>query len=417
MKKKLYKLICLICVFTAMLSCISIPARADGIAGKEASVFAYALNDKMYQYGVISTGEPGSDVEMSGGNYPSGVIYSDVIYFDNNDSPYLVIFRADGAEQNVTFDIFKYNEKLERAEAIAVVSKGYNTDAGVEGQFAVGENGDTKYIIYREYTNSVETNAEYYTVIDGTAYKYIQSPPCAASSGVVSWNSQFFRPYVDVSSGNAALTVFFSQLKDASGAGVSYEDISERITAEETERLENVLSRAAKFTNFEIGSYSTITDYNLGLTRRDTDDKFYLITNLYDLGDEIYYARFSTDKSFYNYALLRRTDDSEEPYQLLVAKTDSIPLSDTELKRLKEVLNRNKLVAQAARGSIETESVPFLHIGSNDAKETEKPLKMPKLIDPSLRRPAALIGGGASILALIFLWIYLAMGEEEERYR
>ena len=163
-----------------------------------------------------------------------------------------------------------------------------------------------------------------------------------------------------------------------------------------------MLSRAAKFTNFEIGSYSTITDYNLGLTRRDTDDKFYLITNLYDLGDEIYYARFSTDKSFYNYALLRRTDDSEEPYQLLVAKTDSIPLSDTELKRLKEVLNRNKLVAQAARGSIETESVPFLHIGSNDAKE---------------RRPAALIGGGASILALIFLWIYLAMGEEEERYR
>ena len=145
----------------------------------------------------------------------------------------------------------------------------------------------------------------YYTVIDGTAYKYIQSPPCAASSGVVSWNSQFFRPYVDVSSGNAALTVFFSQLKDASGAGVSYEDISERITSEETERLEDALSRAAKFTNFEIGSYSTITDYNLGLTRRDTDDKFYLITNLYDLGDEIYYARFSTDKSFYNYALLR----------------------------------------------------------------------------------------------------------------
>ena len=394
-----------------------LPAHAEGIIGKAASVFGYALNDRMFQYGVIRTDALGDDVEMNTdeGNYPSGVIYSDIIYFDNNDDPYLVIFRANGAERCVSTDIYRYDDTLQRAENIAVISKGYNTDDGVEGQFAVGENGDTQYIIYREYTNGIETNAEYYTVINGTAYKYINSPPCAASSGIVSWNSEFFRPYVDVSSGNAPLNDFFSELKDASAQSVTYEDISEKITEAETERLEDILTRAARFTDFDIGKYSSLADYNLALTQRNTEDKFYLITNLYDLGDEIYYARFSTDKSFYNYALLRRTDDSDEPYQLLVSRTDSIPLSDIELTRFKEVLSRNKLVAKAARGSIETESVPFLH-SNDDGTHAEKPLTMPKLIDSSLRRPVALICGGACMVTLIILWVYLALGEDE-RYR
>ena len=178
------------------------------------------------------------------------------------------------------------------------------------------------------------------------------------------------------------------------------------------EKIETALTRAAGFTSFDIGSCATQSEYNLALTRRDTDDKFYLITNLYDLGDEMYYVRFSTDKSFYNYAVLRRTDNTDTPYQLLVSRTDSIPLSDIELVRLKEVLSRNKLVAQAARGSIETETTPFLHIdGGGEPKE--KPLDMPKVFDSSLRRPAALIAGSACMITLILLWIYLGRNEDE----
>ncbi len=417
MKRRLYRLLCLISVFTITVSCLVLPAQAEGIVGKAASVFGYALNDKMFEFGVISTEVRGGNVNTDsyGGNYPTGVVYADIIYFDNNESPYLVIFRANGAGECVCTDIFRYDDTLQRAENIATLSKGYNTDPGVEGQFAVGENGSTKYIIYREYTNGIETNAEYYTVMNGIAYRYINSPPCAASSGVVSWNSAFFRPDVDVSSGNAHLSSFFSGLKDASAQSVTFKDISENISSAEEERLETVLTEAARFTSFDIGDYSTLSDYNLALTRRNTDDKFYLITNLYDLGDEIYYVRFSTNRSFYNYAILRRTDDEASPYQLLAARTDSIPLSDIELTRLKEVYSRNKLVAKKSRDSIETVNRSLLPLPGNDGSEKEKPIKMPKLIDPSVRMPVALAAGVLCITALVVLWIYLA-SDDEERY-
>ncbi len=418
LKRRLYRLLCLICCFTIAASFMIFPAHAEGIAGKAASVFGYALNDQMFAYGVISTDTQGGNADPGsyGGKYPTGVVYADIMYFDNNESPYLVIFRADGANECVCTDIFKYDDALQRAENIASLSKGYNSAPGVEGQFAVGENGDTKYIIYREYTNGIETNAEYYTVMNGIAYKYINAPPCAASSGVVSWNSGFFRPDVDVSSGNAHLSAFFSGLKDASAQSVTYKDISENISAAEEERLETALTEAARFTSFDIGDYSALSDYNLALTRRNTDDKFYLITNLYDLGDEIYYVRFSTNRSFYNYAILRRTDDGSgaSTYQLLAARTDSIPLSDIELTRLKEVYSRNKLVAKKSKDSIETVNRSLIPLG-NDGSEKEKPIKMPKLIDSSVRMPAALAAGILCITALVVLWIYLA-ADEEERY-
>ena len=65
MKKRLYKLLCLICALTAMLSAIPLPAHAEGIIGKAASVFGYALNDEMFRSGVIDTAEPGGDADMS----------------------------------------------------------------------------------------------------------------------------------------------------------------------------------------------------------------------------------------------------------------------------------------------------------------------------------------------------------------
>lgn len=417
MKKRLYKLLCLICALTAMLSAIPLPAHAEGIIGKAASVFGYALNDEMFRSGVIDTAEPGGDADMSkyDGNYPTGVIYSDIIYFDNNESPYLVIFRADGAAREVCADIYRYDDTLQRAENIASLRKGYNSDEGVEGQFALGVNGSTQYIIYREYTHGIETNAEYYTVINGIAYRYIKSPPCSASSGIVNWNTRFFRPYVDVSGGNIALSTFFSKLKDASAESVTYEDIAEKITPAEEESLESVLTEAARFSSFDIGEYSSLTDYELALTERDIDDKFYLITNLYNIGDEIYYVRFSTDRSFYNYAILRHTDDDGKPYQLLASRTDSIPLSDIELTRLREIYSRNKLVAGKASESIQTAEKPFLPLMPG-GEETEKPIKLPKLFNASVKRPAALVYGVLAITSLIVLWVFIASDDDEERY-
>lgn len=131
---------------------------------------------------------------------------------------------------------------------------------------------------------------------------------------------------------------------------------------------------------------------------------------MYDIGDEIYYVRFATDKSFYNYAVVRRTDETDTGYQLLLVRTDSIPLSDTELKSLKEVYSRNKLVLKKAKGSIELESDPVISLSKI---EVDKPLSFPKLIPSSLRMPAALISGGICLALLVILWIYLASDDED----
>lgn len=413
LKIRLCRLLCLICVFTIAASCIIFPAQAEGIIGKAASVYGYALNDKMYQFGVISTDNPGDFLSGYAGtdNYPSGVVYSDVIYFDNDQTPYLVIFRADGAGKSVCADIIAYDDKLQRAETIAVIPKGYNTDYGVVGQFAIGENDGTHYIIYREYMNNLETKSEYYTVIDGTAFGYLNEPACAVYSPVLSWNSSAFKPEVDVSEGNSALNEFFSELKDASAQSVTYPDISEYITDNEEERIESILTKAAGYYNFDIGNYTSVNDYNLALTRRETDDKFYLITNLYDLGNELYYVRYSTNKSFYNYAVIRRTDSEYAPYQLLVSRTDSIPLSDTELVRLKEVLERNKLVSSKAKGSIEL--LDEKTVQAQKRNTTEKLLNMPKIFDPAIRKPVGVVAGGLCLAVLVILWIYI--GKENEQ--
>ena len=131
---------------------------------------------------------------------------------------------------------------------------------------------------------------------------------------------------------------------------------------------------------------------------------------MYDIGEELYYVRFATDRSFYNYAIVRRTDADPDGYQLLMVRTDSIPLSDTELKSLKEVYSRNKLVQKKAKGSIQLNSEPVIQLNKLDV---EKPLSLPKLIPSEFRMPVALISGGICLALLVILWIYLASDDEE----
>ena len=156
-------------------------------------------------------------------------------------------------------------------------------------------------------------------------------------------------------------------------------------------------------------------------------DRFYLISNMYNLGDEIYYVRFSTDKTYYNYALLRRSPDAENGYQILKVCTDCIPLADIELREIKEKYKRNILLYKKAKGNIKLERkskyikdtpMPTTSVdaGSAEAKPNSEPkIKITKMIGRHMRLPVACIGGGISIGLLTALWLYLSSDDDKSK--
>lgn len=412
LRTRFYKLICLICVFTIFLTVCTPQAFTDDMSGKAASVYGYMLNDEMVQYGVLTTSEVNESIPVyaASGIYPSGVIYADIINFDSNDNPYLVIFRADSVLQGICTDIYRYDCESAEAVPVATLVKGCSQQAGITGEFALGFNETSRYIVYNEYLNGEKISAEYYTIIDGTAYKFVCNPDYAQESGIVSFNSETLYPCVDISGYNHYLDDFFSSLKNAAANSVTYEDLYEKLSAGEENRIETVLTRAARFTSLDIGAFADISEYDAALAAPDTDNIFYLITHLYDLGEEIYYVRFATNKSFYNYALLRRTNSIDEGYQILSVKTDSIPLSDTELDALREVYSHNKLLYKKAKGSI-VEERPLITITK---PEREKPLTLPKLFDPRWRKPAGCIGGGVCLALIVLFWFTMVSDDDEK---
>ncbi len=395
------------------VSVAAVPVKADEIAGKTASVFAYALNDAIYNYGVVSTAECGGyvDVDCGSGIYPTGVIYADIINFDNNETPYLVIFRADNNRGCVSADIYKYNNTTKTAELVTVLSKGFNLPDGVVGEFCLGFNNEKRFIVYNEYTDTVKSKTEYYTVMDGTAFQYVVAPEYAEEVAVLSFTSAWLHPETDVSYYNQYLDIFFSNLKNASADSVTHVDIAEQITDNEEEKIENVLADAAEFSYLDIAGFNSMEEYETALANPDSQTLFYLITHMYDLGDEIYYVRFSTDCSFYNYAVLRRTSALESGYQILSVRTDSIPLSDVELAAAKDSYDRCNLVMKKAAGSIELENEPVIKLNKIDIA---KPITVPKLISAELKTPIALIGGGICLVLFVALWIYMASDDEKK---
>ena len=387
-------------------------AFSDKMPGKAASVYSYALNDEMARYGVLSTTDVIESIPNGSvtGIYPSGVIYADIINFDNNENPYLVIFRADSTLQGVCADVYRYDSESGEAVSVITLAQCYSSEPGITGEFALGFNETNRYIIYNEYLYGEKLRADYYTVINGTAYKFVSNPDYAQEAGIIGFNSEILYPGVDLSVYNHYLDDFFSSLKNASADSVTYDDIYERLSVTEEDRIETVLASAARFNFLDIGNYATMYEYDTALKSPDADNIFYSITNLYDLGEEIYYVRFATNVSFYNYAILRRTDSIDTGYQILAVRTDSIPLSDVELEAYRNVYSHNKLLYKKAKGSI-VSSEPLIKISKPEHK---KPLVLPKLFDARMRKPAGFIGGGICLALIVLFWITMVSEDDEK---
>lgn len=413
MKKRINKILCAVSSLSVILSCITLDCAAlvDKPVGKMSSTYGYILNDYIWQYGVIATEETNGTLygEDDGLCTPNGVVYGDIVNFDSNENPYLVLYVANGETATAACHIWKYNEELEAAEEIAVLERSVG-DIGRDriGEFDLGWNDEKRYIIYKEFVDMELVNAEYYTVIDGDALMYVNNPSNVEQTDIMDFNAYYFHPGVDVSDYNRSLGDFFDHLKNSAADSVTYEDIAERLQPDDEARVEATLSKAVAFDNFDIANYDTLDEYRHALTEPVGSDRFYLISNMYNLGDEIYYARFSTDKSYYNYALLRRSDTAENGYQILKVSTDCIPLADIELKRLKNEYSRNNMLYKKTKGSLK------LRRKVKDASEPESPkvtkapmITLDKLIDERMRLPVACIGGGIAIALLTILWVCL----------
>lgn len=406
MKKTLYRLLSVFCVLTMLLS---MPVTyAEDNSEPWASEYAYTLNSAMYNCGVLSTAEVGDFIDLSE-NYPTGVIYADMVKFTNSAEPCLVIVYSDGINACISTDIYRYDKKDKKAKIITTVRKPYAIDKSLIGEIALAEGGDYRYLVYTEYEGGMPLSEEYYTVIGNDAFKRVDAPASKTLSGIVSFKDTYLHPEVDVSYYNEHLTVFFSLLKDYAASNVSAPDILGDITGEERERLGRVLSRTSEFTNvFDIGDYSSMSEYSIAVKRHDGNGVFNAITNVYDLGDGIYYVRYSTDLCFYNGTVLRRTDKMTDNYQILAVRNDFIPFSDAELERLKEAYLKNRLVLEKSNGGIELRNKPLIEVNKF---KFEKPLDFPQLIPPSLRKPAALIGGGLCLGLFILLWLFMKPDE------
>lgn len=382
---------------------------ADEIDGRMSAAYGYALNDMIFEYGVIKTEQKnGALFDGSGADItPGGIVYADVMSFESDVEPYLVIFTANSVTRCAEAHIWKYNEQQKKAEKIAELEKSYDIISRDRmGEFNIGYNDEKRYISYKEYENNVLVSEEYYTVIDGNAFMYVNTPHNVYDVGIMDFNCSYFHPGVDVSDYNRTMETFFMSLKNAAADSVTFEDMAERLNEDDEKKLEKVLAKAVKYSDFDISKFKSMQEYRAEFDKPDCSDRFYLITNMYDLGDEIYYVRFSTDRSYYNYTLLRRSDSAEGGYQILKVRADCIPLSDSELKQIKADYSRNMLLFKKASGKIRlkrTERVLDLKLPQLDIK---------KRWDSKVRIPIALIGGGISLALITALWFVLTMEDE-----
>jgi hypothetical protein len=381
-------------------------AGADEPAGKMSSAYAYVLNDYMNDYGVMQT-ENAGDVYRSDDDddsAPDGVIYSEMVNFDANTHPYLVIFFASAEDTSASCHIWKYSDEKESAELIATISVDYTElSDGQVGVFSLAANNEKRFVTYCVCKDDEILYTDYYTVINGDTFKYVNAPTILNEIGVMDFSRNNFHPDVDVSQYNQNLGSFFDDLKNSAADSVTYENIAPRLSESDEAQIEDVLNDALGLSDFDIADYASTDEYLDALEVEPSEDTVSRISDAYDLGDEIYYIRFSTDRSYYNYALLRKSDDAENGYQILKVKTDCIPLSDKELKQIKTDYDRSTLLYKESKSSLK------LGKDNGDSQDSNKTpvIHVEKTLNKQIRLPILCIGGGISIALLTILWVYL----------
>lgn len=416
LKNRIFRLFSCFCSLIIAMSCLTFSsASADEPVGKMSAIYAYTLNDYLYTYGAMSTKKAGAAItDKKDGSYaPHGVVYSEIVNFDSNENPYLVIFLAASEFNSASCHIIRYNEETEKAERIAILDINHSRLAdGEVGVFSLGAAGEKRFIIYRLYKDEVLQSSNYYTAVDGTAYKYVVEPEVASEIGVMDFSSSYFHSGVDISNGNKSLSDFFDKLKNSAANSVTYDDIAGRLANDDEKQIESVLKNAVSFDDFDIADYSSREEYEAALNVEPNGDRFYLISEMYSLGDELYYIRFSTDRSYYNYALVRRSGEAENGYQLLKVRTDCIPLSDRELKQIKDDYVRNTLLYTKSKTSLKLYKDADYSGKKRTGRFNLPRINIEKVLNSKARLPAVCIGGGISIALLTILWVYLYSDNE-----
>ena len=419
MKNRIYKAICLLTCAIITLSSVCIPTMAKeeasaNSAGIMTSVYGYKLNDYIIDYGVVSSPSIDGFFDINDTKSTSdvgGIIYADLVDFNKNNCPFLVIYLLDKNSANFEVHILGYDNEKTSAELIGVISKPYNEiPLNCSGEFNIGHDDKKCYISYKEYQDHMLVNSQYYTVIDNDAIMYIKSPTGVNDVGIVDFNQAYSHSSMDISYYNKTLGLFFKKLKDTTADSVTHEDISERLSNDDEALLEDALAKAVNYCDFDISRFKSMAEYRQAMDHTTNSDRFYLISNMYSLGEEIYYVRFSTDRSFYNYALFRKSDSAPDGYQLLKVRTDCIPLSDIELAKIYDEYRRSTLLLKKSRHSLELERAPK----NNSNKASIPKIDVEKKIDSGLRTPLALIGGGISLAILVAVWIILIRINKDE---
>ena len=127
LKNRIFRLLSVFCSIVILMSCLTFStAVADEPVGKMAAVYAYVLNNYLYTYSSMHTENAGDSLSISEDNIPNGVVYSDIVNFDANENPYLVIFLADSGYTTASCHVWKYDEETENAERIAILDVNYN---------------------------------------------------------------------------------------------------------------------------------------------------------------------------------------------------------------------------------------------------------------------------------------------------
>ncbi len=372
------------------------------------AAYGYVLNDYINRYGVVSNEHP-NGFAYPNDNTPHGVVYADIVNFENNENPYLVLFLCDSPSRTASCHIWGYDEENDRAYQSAAINKSFIPLTSVTGTYSIGWNGDQRFIVYSELNETSTTYTQYFTVINGETFSYVENPASVNEAPIMSFNAYAFSSQVDISEYNESLSLFFDKLKNTAADSVTFPDIADTLSETDYAELEAYVSSASWLGNFDILDYSSMEEYETALNEKNDGDLFYLISNVYNLGDEMYYVRFSTDRSFYNYVLLRHADHMRK-YQVLRVRMDCIPLSDRELNQLKESHLKSAFLYKKAKAY--TGSTITIHENSEPVLNIPTVIDVPKVFDKSVRKPAVYIIGAVTVLLVAGLWVYVYKSDE-----